>query len=70
MFEREHHLRIATILQSLNTDLLDQHDCLFGGGTAIVLSHEEYRESLDIDFLISNRSGYQALRNGLISLQF
>ncbi|MGZ3747863.1 MAG: nucleotidyl transferase AbiEii/AbiGii toxin family protein [Pseudobdellovibrionaceae bacterium] len=63
MFEKEHHLRIATILQALNADLLDQHNCLFGGGTAIVLSHGEYRESIDIDFLVSDRSGYQALRH-------
>lgn len=65
MFEKEHHLRIATILQALNGDLLDQHSCLFGGGTAIVLSHGEYRESVDLDFLVSDRSGYQALRHVL-----
>jgi hypothetical protein len=62
LFEKEHHLRISTILQSLNADLLDHHNCLFGGGTAIVLSHGEYRESIDIDFLVSDRLGYQALR--------
>lgn len=63
MFKRDHHVRIATILQALNADLLSQHSCLFGGGTAIVLSHGEYRESIDIDFLVSDRSGYQALRH-------
>lgn len=42
---------------------MGQHRCLFGGGTAIVLSHGEYRESMDIDFLVSDRAGYQALRN-------
>lgn len=70
MFEREHHLRIATILQSLNSDLLDEHGCLFGGGTAIVLSHGEYRESIDIDFVISDRSGYQSLRHLLTGQGF
>lgn len=63
MFKREHHVRIATILQALDADLLSQHECLFGGGTAIVLSHNEYRESIDIDFLVSNPVGYKALRN-------
>ncbi|NUM88260.1 MAG: nucleotidyl transferase AbiEii/AbiGii toxin family protein [Bdellovibrionales bacterium] len=63
MFKREHHVRVASILQALDGDLLKKHDCLFGGGTAIVLTHGEYRESVDIDFLVSNRSGYQALRH-------
>ena len=66
MFKRDHHIRIATILQSLNTDLLKMNQCYFGGGTAIALSHGEYRESVDLDFLISDRSGYQNLR-GLLT---
>src|SRR5690606_21682454 len=36
--------------------------CLFGGGTAIVLSCNEYRESVDIDLIISDSSGYRNLR--------
>lgn len=62
MFEREHHIHVATILQALNADLLAANECLFGGGTAIVLSHGEYRESADIDFLVSHKQGYQTLR--------
>lgn len=62
MFEREHHVRIATILQALDADLLAAHACRFGGGTAIVLSHDEYRESVDVDFLVSDHVGYRALR--------
>lgn len=62
MFRREHHNRIANILQSLDADLLQRHRCLFGGGTAIVLARKEYRESVDIDFLVSDRTGYQELR--------
>lgn len=62
MFKREHHLRIATILESLDADLLRSHHCLFGGGTAIVLGHQEYRESIDIDFIVSDSDGYQKLR--------
>ena len=67
MFEREHHIRIATILQALDAELLASHGCLFGGGTAIALSHGEYRESVDVDFLVSNLAGYQALRRLLTS---
>jgi hypothetical protein len=33
------------VLQSLNAELLRTHRCYFGGGTAIVLRHGEYRES-------------------------
>jgi hypothetical protein len=66
LFEREHHLRIATVLQSLNADLLERIGCLFAGGTAIALSQGEFRESIDIDFLISNLSGYRELRQSLI----
>jgi hypothetical protein len=63
LFEREHHLRVATILQALNSRVLKAHGCLFGGGTAIVLSRSEYRESLDIDFLVSDVKGYRELRS-------
>lgn len=62
MFKRDHHIRIATILQSLDAEILDRHHCFFGGGTAIVLTRDEYRESLDIDFLVSDKLGYQKIR--------
>lgn len=62
MFERAHHVRIATILQALDADVLTARGCLFGGGTAIVLSRSEYRESADIDFLVSDPAGYRAVR--------
>lgn len=62
MFEREHHRRIAALLESLDANVLLQHRCLFGGGTAIALSHGEYRESVDIDFICSSIAGYRGLR--------
>ena len=65
MFEREHHRRIASVLQALDADQLAAHACLFGGGTAMALRHGEYRESVDIDFLVSDREGYRALRQRL-----
>ena len=62
MFERPHHRRIAAILYALDADLLAANACLFGGGTAIALGHGEYRESVDIDFLVSDATGYRTLR--------
>lgn len=62
MFEREHHRRVASVLQALDARLLHGHQCLFGGGTALALRYGEYRESVDIDFLVSHREGYRALR--------
>ncbi|MGZ5132535.1 MAG: nucleotidyl transferase AbiEii/AbiGii toxin family protein, partial [Caldimonas sp.] len=46
-FEREHHRRIAAILQALDAELLAASHCLFGGGTAMALRYGEYRESVD-----------------------
>jgi hypothetical protein len=62
LFEREHHRRVAHVLESLDADLLKASACLFGGGTAIALRYGEYRESVDIDFLVSDRDGYRSLR--------
>lgn len=65
MFEREHHRRVAAVLQSLDAELLAANACLFGGGTAMALRFGEYRESVDIDFLVSNLPGYRFLRQRL-----
>ena len=62
MFERPHHQRIAQVLAALNGPLLRENHCLFGGGTAIALRYGEYRESVDIDFLVSNLASYCNLR--------
>jgi hypothetical protein len=62
MFERSHHQRIAQVLCALNAPLLRENHCLFGGGTAIALRYGEYRESVDIDFLVSDLASYRNLR--------
>ena len=69
MFEREHHRRIAAVLQSLDADTLASNACFFGGGTAMALRYGEYRESVDIDFLVSSRDGYRQLRQLLTGPQ-
>lgn len=62
MFERPHHQRIALLLGSLDAALLREAGCLFGGGTAMALRFGEYRESVDVDFLVSDEDGYKQLR--------
>ena len=51
------------VLESLNSGLLASTRCYFGGGTRIALELGEFRESVDVDFLCSDRDGYRALRN-------
>lgn len=65
MFERPHHQRVARVLRALDGELLREHRCLFGGGTAIALRYGEYRESVDIDFLVSDLPAYRQLRQAL-----
>lgn len=65
MFDRDHHRCIALALQALQADLLATYHCWFGGGTAMALRFGEYRESLDIDFLVSDPNGYRELRSRL-----
>jgi hypothetical protein len=62
LFEREHHRRVAAILESLDAGLLAANGCLFGGGTAMVLRFGEYREPAAVVFLVSSLDGYRQLR--------
>ena len=63
MFERSHHKCIEQVLDALDSNLLLKHRCLFGGGTAIALTHNEHRESMDIDFVCSSVDGYREIRS-------
>ena len=65
MFERPHHRDVALVLQSLDAPALSQRHCYFGGGTAMALRYGEYRESIDIDFVVSDLGGYRDLRQML-----
>lgn len=62
MFRRLHHQQVAEVLSILDAPLLAEHHCWFGGGTAIVLANGEFRESVDIDFLVSGHQSYRELR--------
>ena len=63
IFKRAHHQKIALILEQLNTEKLVKNTCYFGGGTAIALRFDEFRESVDIDLMVSNIEGYRQLRS-------
>ena len=65
MFNREHHQKIHQVLQALDAPFLEQHHCYFGGRTAIALRRGEYRESVDIVFLVSDIAAYRELRKQL-----
>ncbi|MCA0337462.1 MAG: nucleotidyl transferase AbiEii/AbiGii toxin family protein [Actinobacteria bacterium] len=53
---------MAEVLSMLDAPLLAEHNCWFGGGTALVLANGEFRESVDIDFLVSDQRSYRQLR--------
>lgn len=63
MFERTHHQKISKLLSQFDSDTLSESQCFFGGGTAIAMALEEYRESVDIDFICASSDGYRLLRN-------
>jgi hypothetical protein len=62
MFKRQHHQQIAYALRALDGPLLRENNCMFAGGTVMALRFGEYRESVDIDFLVSDITGYRNLR--------
>lgn len=65
VFERVHHQRIATVLSCVDAELMRQHSCYFGGGTAVALRFGEYRESVDVDFLVSDLPSFRSMRSWL-----
>lgn len=69
MFERPHHRDVALVLQSLDAQALSERHCYFGGGTAMALRYGEYRESVDIDFVVSDLAGYRELRQMLANVR-
>ncbi len=61
-FHRAVHQRVATVLSRMDADFLAEAACFFGGGTQLAMAHGEYRESRDIDFLVSSAQGLRMLR--------
>lgn len=46
----------------MDAAFLAKAECYFGGGTQLAMAHGEYRESRDIDFLVSSTKGLRRLR--------
>ncbi|MCC6472256.1 MAG: nucleotidyl transferase AbiEii/AbiGii toxin family protein [Burkholderiales bacterium] len=61
-FQRPLYARIARLLACLDAGFLAGSGCYFGGGTQLAMSHGEYRESRDMDLLVSSRAGFRAIR--------
>jgi hypothetical protein len=61
-FRRPLHNRIAGLLERMDAQFLTEAECYFGGGTQLAMSHGEYRESRDVDFLVSSPGGLRKLR--------
>lgn len=64
-YHREHHRRIAKVLSGMDAEYLMRHEVFFGGGTAISLLLNEYRTSVDIDFMVASKDGYRAIRESV-----
>jgi len=58
----KHHQIIKSALNNFNADFFREHEIFFGGGTRIALEIDEYRESIDIDFLCKDKESYRAVR--------
>jgi hypothetical protein len=77
-FSIEHHQVIESALNNFNADFFCKNNILFGGGTRIALELNEFRTSVDIDFLCPNKESYRAVRGevtnaslgGLVLQQF
>ncbi len=65
--KRPHHQHIMQVLKAFDAAYLRQHKIFFGGGTRISMELEEYRESVDIDFLCPNIHAYKAVRSQVLS---
>jgi Nucleotidyl transferase AbiEii toxin, Type IV TA system len=64
-YRRALHQRIATVLSRMDPLFLERAQCYFGGGTQLVMSHGEFRESRDIDFLLSSADGLRMIRESI-----
>lgn len=64
-YRRALHQRIATVLSRMDPVFLEKAQCYFGGGTQLVMSHGEFRESRDVDFLVSSQDGLRMIRESV-----
>ena len=62
MFRREAYRAVLDVLERMDAALLDGARCWFAGGSRLAMDLGECRESLDLDFLCADPSGYADLR--------
>lgn len=63
MHNKEKNQKIKLLLKKINRNIILNSECFFGGGSALSMFLDDYRESSDIDFLCSSEEGYRELRN-------
>ena len=63
VFRRPRHNKIAQVLGALDEEILEGASAYFGGDTAIALSLDAFRDSIDIDFMCASREGFADLRS-------
>ena len=63
-----HHQIISSALKNFNSEFLCKNNIIFGGGTRIALEIDEYRESVDIDFLCPDMASYRAVREQVTNI--
>jgi hypothetical protein len=61
-YSKKHHNMIASALTKFNADFFRRNNISFGGGSRIALEIDEYRESVDIDFICPDKDSYRAVR--------
>lgn len=66
-YKIKHHKLIRSVLDNFNADFFFTNSIYFGGGTRIALEIDEYRESIDVDFLCPNMESYRAVRQEVTS---
>lgn len=66
-YRLEHHQLIESALSNFNAGFFLANNIYFGGGTRIALEINEYRKSIDVDFLCPDRASYRAVREEVSS---
>jgi hypothetical protein len=67
-YKPSHHQAISSALDYFSSEYLSENNIIFGGGTRIALEINEYRESVDIDFLCPNKLSYKAARSQITNV--
>ncbi|WP_425106050.1 hypothetical protein [Ancylobacter sp.] len=63
MAETGDRQRIAELLGAFDGTLLEKAGCYLGGGAALVLALDEYRQLNNVNFMCASAEGYRLLRN-------